>query len=137
MQTANIILSIALIALMGLAAYLSIRYLKKASELDDRKADLDQQEIGIKKRDAALDLWEKQLRTEAKRTAKTVHVFANKSVEDPNDEAPDVPVHAVYKKLASQFGYAAASRFKDCITRKHDGTKTTYSLDLNIYPYDL
>lgn len=137
MLTSNIILPIALIALMGIAVFLILRYSVLLRKLNVSETEIELQKAGLQKRHNALDLWEKQIRISAKQSAKTVHAYANKTVDDPEDKAPEKPTHEVYKKLASQFGYSAAGKFKDRITRKHDGGKTTYSLDLNIYPYDM
>ena len=137
MLTSNIILSVALIALMGVAVLLTIRYSRLSYQLKEREREIARQESELTKRRNALDLFARQVSTSARQSAKTAHVYANKTIDDPNDTAPEAPSRKVYKSLVSQFGYAAGKPFKDRITRRHEGGKTTYSLDLNIYPYEL
>ena len=135
MTTANIILAVCLILMMGLAALLIIRYMRKEREVEQLAQDLKAQEQGLTKRQNSLDLWEKQLKATAKQTAHQKHIYANKSIDDPDNEAPAIQDHNTYKKLVSQFGYSVGKFFRNEITRTHQDGKTIYSLDLNIYPF--
>ena len=137
MTTAIIILATILILLSGVAVLLVVRYMRRNTLLDMREAEIKQKEFTLRRRQNDLELREKQFNIEARKVVKTIHVYASRTIEDPEDSAPEVPDKVTYKKLASQFGYAAYKQFKHCVARQHEDGKTSYKLDLNVYPYNL
>ena len=133
MTTANIIMAVCLIALMGVAAWLIVRYMRKETEVRFRGQELAQQEEGLKVRQQALDEFNEKLRAQVKQQT---HVYATVAVDDPDNTAPAYPDTALYKKMKSQMGYYIVPRFREHIVREHKDGKTLYKLDLSVAPYN-
>lgn len=136
MTTIAIIMSIGLIVMMAVAVLLIITYMRKLSELEACKEEIERQEQELRKHRNALDLWEKQISADSSKISLSVHLDTSRTVDDPDDVTPEMPDRKIYKQLASQFGYLALKQFKPNIVRTHEGGKTTYKLDLNVYPYN-
>ena len=128
-------MAICLIVLMAAAAVLIFIYMRELKYLKRQRAAIAEQEGELQKRKNALELSEKQFEIEKRKVVQTVHVYASRTIEDPDNTAPAVPDKATYKKLASQFGYASYKNFKQCVVRQHEDGKTSFKLDLNVYPY--
>lgn len=136
MTTANIIMAVCLIVLMGVAAWLITRYMRKATEVRFREQELAQQEEGLKVRQQALDEFNEKLRAQAKRQARFKHLYTNVQIEDAEGTAPDFPETPIYKKMKSNLGYRIVPAFKDYIKVSRENGKTRYSLDLYVAPYN-
>lgn len=136
MTTANIILAIMLTVLSIIAALFIIRYMRKFVEVENKAADLAEQEKGIRRRHATLDRWSEELKAQAVRQNRYKHVYANVIIDDPDGTAPDFPDTATYKKMKSNLGYKVVPAFRDYIKATHKDGKTKYSLDLYVSPYD-
>ena len=113
-MTLTIILAALLVVVSALCIIIVVRWHRKSEAMDRMIAEVSNTKI----------------------SARSKHIYANKTVEDPDNSMPDKPDKATYKKLASQFGYSAYKFFKQYVRRSHEDGKTTYSLDLNIYPFN-
>ena len=142
-MTLTIILAALLVVVSALCIIIVVRWHRKSEAMDrmiaevsNTKIELEAREYALNKRQNEYELWEKQLKVDTKISARSKNIYANKTVEDPDNSMPDKPDKATYKKLASQFGYSAYKFFKQYVRRSHEDGKTTYSLDLNIYPFN-
>ena len=138
MTTANIIMAVCLIALMGLAISFIIRYARKNDEIESREAAAASKEKSNNKRHNELDRWAGELQAQAKLQAdwdaKRKHIYANVSVGIDDENKPDMK--AISKSLSSKIGYALRREFPVInIKETHDG-RTVYSVDFYVTPYE-
>lgn len=139
MTTANIIMAVCLIILMGVAVLLILRYMRKTTELQQKERELNVRESNVQKRENALDRWNEEVKAQAKQQAawsdKRKHIYANMEVLDTEDKPAD---KAIAKSLSSKIGYALRKQFPE-INVRHDsknGGRTVYSVDCYVMPYE-
>ena len=139
MTTANIIMAVCLIILMGVAVMLIVRYMRKATEVERKAANLEAQEKGLQRRHNALDKWNADIKAQAKRQSeweeRRKHIYANFVVLDSDESKPSIK--SIQKSLSSKIGYALRHEFPD-IRQKHDddkGGRTIYSVDFYATEY--
>lgn len=139
MTTANIVMAICLVALMGVAVWLIIRYMRKASEVEIKEQELAQQKSGLEKKDAALHRWEQSLKKDKESLdiamLERKHVFYNVIVDNANGEAPEHPDRNSMKAMKSGIGYKIAPLFEQNIKATPVDGKMKYSLDVWVMPY--
>ena len=139
MTTANIVMAVCLIILMGVAVLLIVRYMRMITEVERKERDLNIRESNAQKSENALDRWNEEVKAQAKRQAawsdKRKHIYANLEVLDTEDKPAD---KAIAKSLSSKIGYALRKQFPE-INVRHDtnkGGRTVYSVDCYVMPYD-
>lgn len=139
MTTANIVMAVCLIILMGMAVLLIVRYMRKTTELQQKERELNVRESNVQKRENALDRWSAEVKAQAKQQAawsdKRKHIYANLEVLDSEDKPAD---KAIGKSLSSKIGYALRKQFPE-INVRHDankGGRTVYSVDCYVMPYE-
>lgn len=140
MTTANIIMAVALIILCGVAVWLIVRYMRKATEVEFKGQALDIRETNLQAKEKHFDKFAKEVREEARRIeaikANLTHVGYTVTVNDPDGTAPEEPDKAVLKSLKSGLGYKTVPAAKKYIKCKREDGKTRYSLDLYFAPYE-
>lgn len=142
MTTATIIMAVCLIALLGVAIWLIVRYMRKTTEVELKAQSLASAEKETAKRKAALDKWCAELKDQKSALASEKeaweankkHIYYNVVVNDPS--APDFPDTKAFKALKSGIGYRTASACKDYITVTRKDGKTIYSLDIYVAPFE-
>lgn len=143
MTTANLIMAVCLVALMGVAAWLIVRYMRKTTEVELKAQSLASAEKETAKRKAALDKWCAELKTQktllvAERAAwedNKKHVYANFEVLDSLENKPTIK--AIGKSLSSKIGYALRKEYPVIKETRDDkkGGRTVYSVDVYFMPY--
>lgn len=140
MTTANIIMAVCLIVLMGVAVWLITRYMRMATEVRFKAQEIDQEKAGIEVRQKALDEWAEKLKAQKREQfeweERRKHIYANFEVLDSDENKPTIK--AIGKSLSSKIGYALRKEYQT-IKETHDekkGGRTVYSVDIYFTPYD-
>ena len=140
METAKIIMAVCLIVLMGVAVWLIIRYMRKATEVKIKEQALEVKEKELRKKESHLNNFAANLRKDSDKLdaamAKMTHVGYTVTINDPDGTAPIQPDKAALKSLKSGLGYKTVPAAQKYIKCKRGDGKTRYTLDLYIAPYD-
>lgn len=140
METANIIMAVCLIVLMGVAVWLIIRYMRKSTEVKIKEQALDVKEKELRKKESHLNTFAANVRRESDKLdaamAKMTHVGYTVTINDPDGTAPSQPDKAVLKSLKSGLGYKTVPVAQKYIKCKRVDGRTKYSLDIYVAPFD-
>ncbi|MBQ3247492.1 MAG: hypothetical protein IJB08_05575 [Alistipes sp.] len=140
MTTANIIMAVCLIVLMGVAVWLITRYMRMTTEVRFKAQEIDQEKAGIEVRQKALDDWAEKLKAQKREQfeweERRKHIYANFEVLDSDENKPNIK--AIGKSLSSKIGYALRKELP-AIRERHDdknGGRTIYSVDFYATDYE-
>lgn len=140
METANIIMAVALIVLCGVAVWLIIRYMRKTTEVETKAQALEVKGKELRKWESRLNHVSSELKGESRRIDEAMenltHVGYTVTIDDPDGTAPDEPDKVALKAMKSGLGYKTVPVAKKYIKCVRGEGKTRYSLDIYIAPYN-
>ena len=138
MTTANIVMSVILIILMGVAVVLILRYMRKSDNLELLTKEFEQSNRAIMKARESQAHRERELNERESRLNECIesfkHVGYSVTIDYPEGTAPDEPTDGALKRMKSGIGYKTVPAMKQYIKRTSANGKTRYSLDILVMP---